>query len=100
MTMSYCVLKLCKYYIDRLDILSNYNTNSLGSLKFVKFRGRRSLTGQSLLYVRFVLRQSDIFIGILWRDARLSTWGFSKILLKIWSEPSILGVNIIRCTAL
>ena len=37
---------------------------------------------------------------ILWSNTWIVSWSFTGILLKIWSEPSILEVNIIWCTSL
>ena len=52
------------------------------------------------LYVRFGPQRRDSVIIIIWSDDWLVTWGFSGILVNIWSEPGILWVNIILCTAL
>ena len=50
--------------------------------------------------MRFGLQQREYFIIILCNNARLVNWGFYGVFLKIWSEPSVLEVNIIWCTAL
>ena len=56
--------------------------------------------GQTFLYGWYGLRQCERVIGILWSGARIMNWGFYGIYLKIWSEPSILEVNIIYCNDL
>ena len=62
--------------------------------------GKHSFTMRDLLYVRFGLRQPERFIIIIWNNARLVSWSFYGIFFRIWSEPGILKVNILRCTDL
>ena len=73
---------------------------SLGSWILHHFRDRRSLTGRTFLYVWYGLKQCDPVVGILWRGSQLINWWFSVVYLKIWSEPSILDLNILYCNDL
>ena len=74
--------------------------NSLGRWMFDHFRDRRSLDGRTFLYIRYVLKKCEHVNIILWVKARHVDWIYVGFSLKIWSELSVLEVNILCCTSL
>ena len=98
----YCIALGAFYYcwakktLFKVDVFQTTNR----SWMFVKFRGRRSLSGWTFLCVQFRLRRRECFVIIIWSDNWLVTWGFSGILLSICIESSTPEVNILWCKIL
>ena len=75
-------------------------SKSLRNWTFNHFRDWHSLNYRTFLYLLYWLLQCDIISIIFCCDYRHISWSFAGNFLKIWSEPSILDVNIIYCNDL
>ena len=83
-----------KQTFRRFDMFRTPSKN--GHLKTL--RDWLSLADWNLLYLLYRLQWCDNISIIFWCNSRQVSESFSGVFLKIWSEPSILEVNILLCT--